>query len=297
MSLRLKFNLVLSLATLLGILVAGFLVHDLLQKNTREEILDSARLMMQSAVAVRGYTVDEIKPLLALQQKRQFLPQTVPAYAAHRYITKVQTTYPDYSYREAALNPTNPSDRATDWEADIINWFRNNEVSKELIGERQTPTGPALYLSRPIRITDPACLACHSTPANAPQTMLDTYGSANGFGWKLNDVIGAQIVSVPMSVPLARANSTFTMFIVLIVAVFIFIAILLNVLLNSIVVKPVKKMSDKANEVSLGALDAEELQVKGNDEMASLAQSFNRMHRSLANAMRLLDEPDQNSRG
>jgi hypothetical protein len=54
-------------------------------------------------------------------------------------------------YKEAALNPTNPRDRAVDWEADIINTFRNHPgAAKELVGERDTPTGRSLYLARPI---------------------------------------------------------------------------------------------------------------------------------------------------
>ena len=54
MSLRLKFNLVLGLATLLGVVVSGFFAHHLLQQNAREEVLDSARIMLESAQAVRG---------------------------------------------------------------------------------------------------------------------------------------------------------------------------------------------------------------------------------------------------
>lgn len=290
MSLRLKFNLVLGFASIIGTVLAAFLVYGLLQKNAKEEVLDSARIMMQSAVAVRGYTVAEIRPLLALQQKRQFLPQTVPAYAAHRYIAKLQAEHPDYSYREATLNPTNPVDRAVDWEADVVNYFRNNDHIKEYIGTRDTPTGPSLYLSRPIQITNPACLACHSTPSAAPATMIEMYGSSNGFGWKLDEIVGAQIVSVPMSVPLQRADNTFKVFIGLLVGVFLLIAVLLNIMLSYIVISPVKKLSEKANEVSMGALEAEEMTVKGKDEIASLTKSFNRMHRSLANAVRMLDE-------
>lgn len=89
MSLRLKFNIALLIAMVFGASVAGMFAHQLLQDNAREEVLDSARIMLQSAVAVRGYTVGEIKPLLAMQQKRQFIKQTVPAYAARQYITKV----------------------------------------------------------------------------------------------------------------------------------------------------------------------------------------------------------------
>lgn len=290
MSLRLKFNLVLGVASLVGIVVAAILVYGLLQKNAEEEVLDSARIMMESAIAVRGYTVGEIKPLLALQQKRQFLSQTVPAYAAHRYIAKLQEEHPDYSYREATLNPTNPANRAVDWEADIISYFRSHQGTKEYIGTRDTPTGPSLYLSRPIQIKNPGCLACHSTPSAAPQTMIEKYGDSNGFGWQLNEVVGAQIVSVPMSLPLERAEKTFVLFIGLLIAVFLLITVLLNLMLNWVVIKPVKQLSEKANEVSLGALEAEEMAVKGNDEISSLTKSFNRMHRSLANAIKMLDE-------
>jgi len=49
-------------------------------------------------------------------------------------------------------------------------------------------------------------------------------------------------------------------------------------------------MSGKADEVSLGALNVEEIKVTSNDEMGSLARSFNRMHRSLDNAVKMLDE-------
>ena len=290
MSLRLKFNLILSLATLLGIIVAGYFTHMFLQKNAREEVLDSARIMLESARAVRSYTVSEIRPLLALQQKRQFMPQTVPAYSARKYLNKLQEKYPDYSYKEATLNPTNPVDLAAAWEVDIVDFFRNHEEETELIGERDTPTGRYMYLSNPIRIKNEACLTCHSTPSNAPATMIDTNGNANGFGWKLNEVVGAQIVSVPMSLPLQRANAAFQVLMISIVSVFLMIAVLLNLLLHYVVIKPMKKIAENADKVSMGALETPELPIKGKDEITSLSQSFNRMHRSLANAVRMLDE-------
>ena len=39
--------------------------------------------------------------------------------------------------------------------------------------------------------------------------VIKLYGTANGFGWKMDEVIGAQIVSVPMSLPLNMADQTF----------------------------------------------------------------------------------------
>ena len=292
MNLSVKFNLVLGLSSAAGIAFAALFSYQLLQKNARDEVLDSARIMMESAIAVRSYTVAEIKPLLALQQKRQFIKQTVPAYAANQYIAKLQKKHPNYSYKEATLNPTNPINRAITWEADIINWFRGHDDEKELIGERDTPTGPVLYLSRPIKISNPKCLACHNTPATAPETLIETYGTANGFGWKLNEVVGAQIVSVPMSLPLKRAETTFYTFLTLIVSVFVLVVILLNILLHYIVIKPIILISKQADKVSMGELTIPELNLKGNDEVCSASESFNRMHRSLVNAFTMLEDDE-----
>ena len=292
MGLRLKFNLVLSVATLFGLLVAGYLGDKILQDNARQEVLEKARIMMESAVAVRHYTVNEIKPLLAVQQRRKFLPQTVPAYAAHTYVRTLQANYPDYSYKEATLNPTNPANRATEWESDIVAFFRNSGSQNEIVGERETATGRSLYLGHPIQIENAACLSCHGKPSEAPETLINTYGDSNGFGWKLNEVVGAQLVSVPMSVPLQRAEEIFYVFMGSLAGVFALLAIILNLMLHFIVIKPLRIVSAKADEVSLGNLNVEELQIKGNDEVASLGRSFNRMHRSLANALKMLDEED-----
>lgn len=292
MGLRLKFNLMLILITIVGLGVSGFASHKLLQNNAREEVLNMARMMMESAIAVRSYTVAEVRPLMKVQQRRAFIPQTVPAYAASKYIKKLQETHPEYSYKEATLNPTNPSNRATEWETDIVNWFRANKDEKELVGERMSPTGPQLYFGRPITIKNPNCLACHSTPAMAPQTMIDSYGSSNGFGWKLNETVGAQLVAVPMELTLDRAANTFKTFMLTLVGIFLAVAVVLNLMLHYVVIKPVRVMSAAADKISLGDLDVEEIKISGSDEIGLLGRSFNRMHRSLSNAVQLLDETD-----
>src|SRR5580765_7276339 len=253
-----KFNLVLLGIFVLGFLIAGFISYQALQANAREEILQNARLMMESALSARNYTITQVKPLLDTQMKYQFLPQTVPAYAATEQFNELRKKHPDYAYKEATLNPTNPRNRASDWEADVVNVFRNTSTTSEIIGERDTPTGRSLYLSRPIQIKSAACLTCHSTVDAAPKTMLDLYGNANGFGWKMEEVIGAQIVSVPMAVPIERANKTFTAFMGSLAAVFVAIFVLLNVMLYTMVIRRVTNLAGIADEVSLGRMDAGE---------------------------------------
>lgn len=290
MGLRMKFNLVLLLAFVIGLGLAAYLSDQILKRNAREEVLQNARIMMESAMGARAYTVQRIQPLLTLQMKREFRPETVAAFAAGQSFQALREKFPEYTYKEAALNPTNPNDRASDWEADIIHEFRNNAERKELIVERDTPTGRMLNLARPLGIYNENCLVCHGRVEDAPKTMTDIYGVNNGFGWKMGEIIGAQIVTVPMSLPLERARQTFTTFLILLGGVFALLLVLLNILLHFVVIRPVTRMADIANEVSMGKPDVPEYVKHGSDEISSLSQSFNRMRLSLENAMKMLGE-------
>lgn len=289
MKLILKFNLVLLGIFVLGFVVAGYVSYQALQSNAREEVLQNARLMMESALATRNYTASQVKPLLDTQMQYKFLPQTVPAYAATEQFNEVRKKHPDYNYKEATLNPTNPRDRATDWEADVVNVFRSTSTTTEIVGERDTPTGRALYLSRPIQIKNPACLACHTTVEAAPKTMIDLYGPANGFGWKMEEIIGAQIVSVPMAVPIARAYKTFTTFMGSLAAVFVAIFVLLNLMLYTMVIRRVTNLAGIADQVSLGNFEAGEFKTTSRDEIGVLTEAMGRMKASLVQAMKMLE--------
>ena len=289
MKLLVKFNIIFVLVMALGIVVAGWISRNMLREQAREEVLAGGRLLLDQALAVRAYTSSEITKLLAEQNKETFLPQSIPSYSANTVLDTVRTKHPEYGYKEATLNPTNPRDRASGWEVDIVGAFRNNAELKEFVGQRDTPTGPSLYVSRPLRITNPACLQCHSSIEAAPKTMIDKYGSANGFGWQLNEVIGAQIVSVPMTIPLQRADQSFTYFMASLVGVFVVVGAVLNLMIWLFVVRPVTMLSELADRVSQGDLAAPEFNVGGRDEIGVLADSFTRMRTSVTQAMKMLE--------
>jgi HAMP domain-containing protein len=285
-----KFNLVLLVVFALGFAAAAVLSRALLQRSAREDVLQDARMIMESALASREYTSTQIKPLLDRLPDDTFLPQTVPAFGATEQLNTMHAKFPDFSYKEATLNPTNLRDRASDWEVDVVNRFRQYADLKELVGERETPSGRSLFLSKPITIHDGACLRCHSTVDAAPKSMIKQYGPANGFGWKLDETIGAQIVSVPMTLPVSRANAAFYTFLGTLAGIFVAVFVALNVMLMVIVVRPVMRLAKMADEVSLGKIDGPDFATKGSDEVAHLAQSFNRMKKSVVHAIKMLDE-------
>jgi HAMP domain-containing protein len=289
MKLLIKFNLIYVLVMALGLAVSGTISRDLLQRNAQDEVLNSARQLMENALAVRNYTASQITSLLQTQMKYEFLPQSVPSYSATEVLATLRQKYPEFAYKEATLNPTNPRDRAEGWEVDIVQQFRNNAELKEFVGQRDTAVGRALFVARPVRITNPACLQCHSSVEAAPKTMVDKYGPANGFGWNLNEVVAAQIMSVPMDLPLKRAEQTFTVFMGALVGVFIALGVVLNAMIWWVVVRPVTRLSALADRVSQGDLEAPEFPGTGRDEIAVLAQSFSRMRASVVQAMKMLE--------
>lgn len=289
MKLLVKFNLVFLLVFLVGLTASTLIARSLLRQAAKEQVVDTARLLMTGANGVSTYTATQIKPLLETQMKYTFLPQSIPAYSAAEVIEHLQKTYPDYAFKSAMLNPTNPRDRAVAWEEDIVRTFKQHADLKEFIGERETPTGTALYIARPIALTNPGCLACHSTPEAAPKTLTDKYGPANGFGWTLNEPLGAQVVSVPLTLPLQQADRQLMVVVGVLAGVFLLIGAALNLMLYRLVIRPVRTLAGIADRVSLGEFEAPEFAVKSQDEIGVLSDSFNRMRTSLAHAMKMLE--------
>jgi HAMP domain-containing protein len=290
MHLLVKFNLILILVFGSGMAAAAYFARDFLEQTAHEQVLQQARLMMGSASAMRTYTSKQVGPLLQQHQTQvnTFLAQTVPAYAATEAFNYLHGDYPDYMYKEATLNPTNLRDRAVDWESDVIQIFRTHPEQKEFSGERDTPSGRALFLAKPIVAGGP-CLECHNTWRQAPVALVRIYGKNNGFDWKMGDTVGAQIISVPMSVPLGIADRAFRSLMFSLVGVSLATLLLLDLAIVLIVIRPVTRLSKAADQISKGDLSVPELEVKGADEISQLARSFNRMYLSLVKAIRMLE--------
>jgi HAMP domain-containing protein/type II secretory pathway pseudopilin PulG len=274
MKLLLKFNLIVVAVVAIGLAIVSWVAHSFLIDNARAQVLQQAELMIQSASSTRDYTTEELTPI-------------IPFYGATVTFARLRQKFPQYMYKEATLNPTNLQDRAVDWETDVIDAFRNKPDLKEFVGERETATGPSLYLAHPIK-TESSCLECHSLPSAAPKTMVEKYGSTNGFGWKLNEIVGAQIVSVPMALPIQIASRAFNTLLWSLVTTFAAILVAIDLVLYFLIILPIRKLSAVADRVSLGQLDQPELPVRGKDEMAQLTVSFNRLVVTVVKALRML---------
>jgi HAMP domain-containing protein len=286
-----KFTLLLAGIFFLIILFCGLFLSLILQRNAEQVVADQANLLMQAMLSVREYTSTQVNPELSprLETDAEFLPQTVPAYSAREVVENLRKnpSYKDFFYKEATLNPSNLRDKADEFETKIVENFRRNPNLKEIQAFRQTPSGELFYIARPLKVSKESCLRCHSSPEAAPKSQLITYGDKNGYGWKLNEIVSAQITSVPAS-KVFKAARQLQLWVMGILALFLLFAVFsINYFLKSTVTNPLKKMSQLAQRISTGDMTGE-FKHEANDEIGILAAALNRMKTSLKIAMDML---------
>ena len=183
------FTKMLTIIFFVGILTSGIILSAAMRQKAEGEMVKQAEILIQTMNSVRNYTSEQVKPQLEdeLTTESEFIPETVPAYSAREVFEEFRATegYGDFRYKEAALNPTNPVDKADDFETQLVNNFRNDDQLKEQTGYRKIDGKNLLYVSRPLKVNQESCLQCHGRPADAPRSMQTTYGTENGFGWQL----------------------------------------------------------------------------------------------------------------
>ena len=292
--LRRQLAITLSLIFAVSILAAVLLLNQLFGLQARDLIDQRASFLMDSMLAVREYTSKDVNPIVAPMNEGPgvFRPEAVPSYSAQTVFSylKAKPDYREYSYREAALNPTNLRDKADSFETAVIEHFRGNPALPVTTGERTTTLGSMHFVARPIKITKESCLVCHSTPARAPASQLLSYGDSSGFGWNLNEIVGAQIVTVPQKAVFeAKDRSLFATALLFLLA-FLGVGLITNTVLNQLILHPMREISRKAEEASVTPASVSFEERSRQDEIGLLARSFERMKQSLAISMQMLKD-------
>jgi two-component system cell cycle response regulator len=243
LNIRFKLNIVLAITFLLALMATSFLIDRSLQQNAMDNSKATAIKQMETAMAVRKYTTDHVRePLLA--DTEEFHAAAVPSFSANKVMEYLEAVYPSYSYREVAINPTNPKDKANAWEKGMIASFQRNPSQTEIFHITEDEGNKFLNYLKPIQIQSESCLQCHGDPDTAPATMLKKYGSKNGFGWNLDDIVGAQVVSVPMSVPLAESRRSLVTYISSLCVICSLFFLLLNLMLTRVIISPIQSTQE-----------------------------------------------------
>jgi protein-histidine pros-kinase len=294
MRLQNQFSITLGVTFLISFVIVAIMFYRAALSQAEQEAMREARMMLAAATAARNYSADRVTPLLIDRTMDRtsapFAPEIVPAFAAQSIMKRFNAVFPEYAYREAALNPTNIDDLAASWEVDLIQRFRKEPGLAELAGERTEGSERSSYIAQPIRISDPACLACHGEPAKAPAALVAAYGPNHGFGWKQDEVIGARIMVVPKSERLATALSGVLWFLIAMGCVLIVAVMVTVFMVRRAVVAPVDRLDEQAERLSAGQHGAAEVVPEGAAEFRKLADAINRLHRSLLLSMKAAED-------
>jgi len=286
-----KLNILLAGILLFLSITMGLVLSKVLQNYAEQVVVDQASMLIETMNSIRNYTSTQINPELSnrLETEEVFLAQTVPAYSAREVFEHLRSSekYSQFFYKEATLNPTNVRDKADKFETEIVNSFKTDPIDQKQ-GFRSIPGGEIFYIARPLKIEKESCLRCHSVPSEAPASLVASYGNENGFGWKLNEIVGAQIISVPSSKVFSAAQKLRYLVMGKVVIFLLIASALLNLFLKFTVTDPLKKMSTSSKQLSMGDMDME-FEHKSNDEIGILAASLNRLKVSLKMAMEMLE--------
>ncbi|NML75174.1 DUF3365 domain-containing protein [Rhizobium sp. S-51] len=297
MRIEFRFGLILAVCFVFGLAIAGYISFTLEFRQARAEVNEKSRVLLETGLALRSYTSTEVAPLVKKLGYEEFHPQMVPSYGAQTTLGFLRDRFPDYRYREASLNPTNIADRANDWEVTLLQTFQQDAELKELSGEVGAGTDKRFYLARPLRMPNTDCLQCHSTPDVAPASMVEKYG-ANGFGWKMGDVIGMQLVEVPVLGPNTQAMKGLLVTLGALTCVFILSLSVFLLLLRRYVTHPLEAITRRTISTSL-APERHETgeQTPLNGQFHDLEQSIGRLRTSLNEALRLLPDLGKRKNG
>lgn len=292
-----QLSLILTVIFVGGVALSASSIAAIVNAKAQNEISLQAQILLETTSALRDYTNTQITPYLEKNSQGLFLPQTIPSYSAREVFEKFRANQSrsDYFYKEATLNPTNLRDKADRFETDLVERFRRETNTKNLMGFRSIAMNKLFYIAQPLAITKSSCLQCHSTPEAAPIGMIDRYGRDNGFGWKLNEIVAARIIYVPANKVLQIARQSFIKVTSIIVAIFVITIFIVNWWLNRYIVRPLNRMSQTAEAVSQGNIEAEfeensQDEVSRHDEVGRLAKAFTLMQISLKISINKLEE-------
>ena len=260
----------------------GFFV--LLRNRALQTAASQARLLLTTALAVSDYTDEMVFPLLDALPTERFYDQVVPFHAVQAVFRRVQALYPASSFREPVLNPTSLDDRPTPFDVELTERFRADPALAELQGVRRDAGHEVFYLARPIRVADPTCLTCHSTPDRAPKAMLARYGPVNGFGWTLDETVGVLSLTVPVADELRGTSELAATLGAGLLAIFAVTYVALTASLGTMLVRPLRALAGAADAASRSSAPAA-LPRSGVGEIHALADAIARLRLSLGKAL------------
>lgn len=255
-----------------------------------------AELALEMELALRGYVGNTIRPEYTKQVPADiFCPETQStSFVARQVFQKVneKAAFADYRLTFAAENPRNIKNKAKPEDLELIQYFRDNPSQKRL--RRKIKVDGRDYAGQfNARRSKASCLRCHGKPDDAPKSLLERYGRKNGFGWKVGDVVGLDVVALPLDqthaavASMATKQALFTLFggsLLCALAIFT---------LRKLIILRLDIALDTLSAVAQGDLRSKHIESNENDEMNSLLRGLETMKSGLQSLISSIESQSQ----
>ncbi len=303
---------------LLGVLLPGLLLATLItflveRRQVHEDLYDEASFLLDMLNATRTYTDKEVRPLLkgdGYDDQADFHLPEVPSYASRRVVELMLEMTDDdegghgrwqgYKVHEAVRTPMNEKNLAAGWEVELIDTFDGDDAPQEIRGKRTDRHGnDIVFLARPIVIPDGgSCSDCHAKKSAAPASMKNLYPGGRAYGWLAGQVVGADVVILPLTQARDDVRRSVALLVVSLVSIFALLFIVLNAVVVRDLARPLRTTLRATERLSLGQGPVEELDEEAKAEFGLLNAAINRLGRSLRRSIELAsrhvgqDEPE-----
>ena len=297
MKLSVKFSGAVLLLLACSLSLAASLVIHRQNQHLQRQVLERSQTIISFGEASRDYASQTLGPAVRKAVKGHEVGMIFEAesatFVARGTFDAFRKRQAGYSFREAALNPLNPSNLADDYEAALIETFRADPRVKELSAFRAVEGREEFYVARPI-VVQLVCLKCHTSPEMAPPELVAMYGRTHGYGWREGEIAGAIIVNVPSDDLRAEQRGMLWTVILIFAGLAALLVLTLNLLFGVVVNRRLRQMIRAAERVALrpGGDDRSApntVPLEGSDEVTALGREFNRMADAVRDSHQLLE--------
>jgi hypothetical protein len=225
----------------------GLLLSALSFWNTRRLLMADAmtksEVILQEVEAIRSYVREELRPtMVSLLGRDTFIIEAMSTtYVSTTIMKRFADSMPDYIYRRASVNPHNPRNLADPFEEEMLDWFERDS-SRTFWQDVIKKNGKAFFISMIPDYFTPSCIRCHGKAEDAPQSLIDRYGTQGGFRFKAGDLAGIDSVAIPVSASLREAwQGSLVIFLLTLVTTLVWLW-LLNLVFKRLVIERLSAM-------------------------------------------------------
>jgi twitching motility protein PilJ len=276
MRLSIKFSLLILILLVLTLGAVAWRLMDQQRQVVHKEVEKRAKTVLSFGEASRDYARNTLSPAVRKQAKGLIFEADSATFVARGTFEELKKRLPEYTFREASLNPLNNANRADAEEERLIHQLQQNPELKEVSGFRVKDGKAQFYIARPI-VVKKVCLQCHDTPDRAPTEVVARYGREHGFGWKEGDITSAIMVAVPADDLHAQQQAVIWkiggIFAILAGILVVVIVALFELLVN----RRLRRTAAVLHEVADNPATRTRLVDTYRDEIGSMAQSLNGM--------------------